>query len=193
MTPTYNAWRRSGEIGSAQRLGTLDAALAPAEARLRSIWRVHHERAGGHARAEPDDERPRATVASIKPRRRRRSGRQRSTERGVCCHIVSPAPVEREDVELAGSLVDVHPARAASCASGCSGRPRPGHAAGCSLRARDLLHLALCTRRGVDRAKFDRHVVHLQLLERRETYDRAFAAAFGGDPERDDRRPVEMR
>ncbi|MGH7468808.1 MAG: PIN domain-containing protein [Longimicrobiales bacterium] len=40
-------------------------------------------------------------------------------------------PVEAEDVELARSLIDRHPA----------------------LGARDLLHFASCTRRGVTRAK----------------------------------------
>jgi len=50
-------------------------------------------------------------------------------------------PVELEDVELARSLVGRHPA----------------------LGARDLLHLASCTRRGVTRAK---------------TFDRALATAF---------------
>jgi uncharacterized protein len=50
-------------------------------------------------------------------------------------------PVEREDVELARTLVEKHP----------------------GLGARDLLHLACCTRRGVDRIR---------------TFDRALAAAF---------------
>lgn len=50
-------------------------------------------------------------------------------------------PVEPEDVEVARSLVDQHPA----------------------LGARDLLHLACCTRRGVDRIR---------------TFDRTLAAAF---------------
>lgn len=50
--------------------------------------------------------------------------------------------VDREDVQLARSLVSSHPA----------------------LGARDLLHLACCTRRGVERIK---------------TFDRALAAAFG--------------
>jgi uncharacterized protein len=50
-------------------------------------------------------------------------------------------PVEREDVELARSLVDRYP----------------------GLGARDLLHVASCTRRGVTRVK---------------TFDRALAAAF---------------
>jgi hypothetical protein len=49
--------------------------------------------------------------------------------------------VEPADVELARSLVDEHPA----------------------LGARDLLHLASCLRRGVERVR---------------TYDRALAAAF---------------
>lgn len=51
--------------------------------------------------------------------------------------------VEVEDVLLARDLVDAHPA----------------------LRARDLLHLACCTRRGVRRVK---------------TFDRPLAAAFPG-------------
>jgi uncharacterized protein len=50
-------------------------------------------------------------------------------------------PVEAEDVELARSLIDRHPA----------------------LAARDLLHLACCTRRGVTRV---------------QTYDRALDSAF---------------
>ena len=50
-------------------------------------------------------------------------------------------PVEVEDVELARSLMERHP----------------------GLDARDLLHLASCTRRGVTRAK---------------TYDRALASVF---------------
>lgn len=49
--------------------------------------------------------------------------------------------VEREDVELARSLVDRHP----------------------GLGARDLIHVACCARRAVDRVK---------------TFDRALAAAF---------------
>jgi predicted nucleic acid-binding protein len=52
-------------------------------------------------------------------------------------------PVAAEDVELARSLVESHPA----------------------LGARDLVHLACCTRRGVARVK---------------TYDRPLAAAFQG-------------
>jgi uncharacterized protein len=50
--------------------------------------------------------------------------------------------IEREDVELARSLVERHP----------------------GLGARDLLHVACCTRRGVERVK---------------TFDRGLAAAFG--------------
>jgi hypothetical protein len=50
-------------------------------------------------------------------------------------------PVDAEDVELARSLADSHPA----------------------LAARDLVHFACCTRRGVTRVK---------------TYDRPLAAAF---------------
>lgn len=50
-------------------------------------------------------------------------------------------PLEAEDVELARSLVDRHPA----------------------LAARDLVHLASCTRRGVSAVK---------------TFDRALASAF---------------
>ena len=50
-------------------------------------------------------------------------------------------PVESEDVDLARALVASHP----------------------GLGARDLLHLACCTRRGVDRLK---------------TFDRGLAAAF---------------
>jgi len=49
--------------------------------------------------------------------------------------------IEPEDVELARSLVERHP----------------------GLGARDLLHVACCTRRGVDRVK---------------TFDRALASAF---------------
>jgi predicted nucleic acid-binding protein len=52
-------------------------------------------------------------------------------------------PIDAEDVELARSLLDRQPA----------------------LGARDLLHLASCTRRGVTKVK---------------TFDRALAAAFGG-------------
>lgn len=52
-------------------------------------------------------------------------------------------PIVVEDVELARSLADTHPA----------------------LGARDLVHLACCTRRGVTRVK---------------TYDRPLAAAFQG-------------
>lgn len=73
-----------------QRMETLDAALALAEARVGVIW-----------------------------------------------------PVEREDVRLARALADRH----------------------AGLPARDLLHLACCTRREVDEI---------------ETFDRALAAAFGG-------------
>jgi hypothetical protein len=51
-------------------------------------------------------------------------------------------PVEADDVELARTLADSHPA----------------------LAARDLIHLACCTRRGVTSIK---------------TYDRPLAAAFG--------------
>jgi len=50
-------------------------------------------------------------------------------------------PVERDDVEMGRTLIDRHPA----------------------LGARDLVHLACCTRRGVRRVK---------------TFDRALAAAF---------------
>jgi uncharacterized protein len=50
--------------------------------------------------------------------------------------------IEREDVELARSLVERHP----------------------GLGARDLLHVACCTRRGVERVK---------------TFDRGLAAVFG--------------
>jgi uncharacterized protein len=50
--------------------------------------------------------------------------------------------IEREDVELARSLVERHP----------------------GLGARDLLHVACCTRRGVERVK---------------TFDRGLAAASG--------------
>jgi uncharacterized protein len=50
--------------------------------------------------------------------------------------------IEREDVELARSLVERHP----------------------GVGARDLLHVACCTRRGVERVK---------------TFDRGLAAAFG--------------
>lgn len=52
-------------------------------------------------------------------------------------------PVELEDVEMAHSLVTANPA----------------------LGARDLLHLACCRRRGVERVK---------------TFDRALASAFAG-------------
>lgn len=52
-------------------------------------------------------------------------------------------PLEAEDVELARQLAERH----------------------ASLGARELLHLACCTRRGVERVK---------------TFDRALAAAFGG-------------
>lgn len=72
------------------RLETLDAALALADARVATVW-----------------------------------------------------PVEREDARLARALIERHP----------------------GLGAPDLLHLACCKRRGVDRVK---------------TFDRALAAAFTG-------------
>jgi predicted nucleic acid-binding protein len=50
-------------------------------------------------------------------------------------------PVEAEDVDLARALIGKHPA----------------------LNARDLIHVASCTRRGIDRVK---------------TFDRALATAF---------------
>lgn len=66
-----------------------------------------------------------------------------STSRGErCCARTGVIwPVEPEDVELARSLVSSEP----------------------GLRARDLLHLACCRRRGVERVM---------------TYDRGLAAAF---------------